>query len=409
QWTDPELEREIVDAISLDVPWKLIEDFSTLHRLSGSEDERRAIELIIEQLKEAGIPYTLYEPECFISIPLEASVRTLGPDGRSFRAKTPAMSVSTDGEEIVGELVYVPSGAGANSGDVFSTGVDLGGQDVAGKIVLTEGMASPGKVADVMAAGAKAGIFINPGEAIHEGICTTIWGTPDLDSMGRQPSIPVVAVNHPDGQALIAAAQAGAQVALATRLDTRWRPIPVLVAEIPGARVPEEFVLLHGHLDPWHVGIGDNATGDATLLELARVFWTHRDRLARSLRIAWWSGHSHGRYAGSTWYADTFALELARHCVAQVNCDSPGCRWATTYNNLTAMSETEPFVDAVIRATTGITPQPERPPRAGDYSFNSIGLSSFYMLSSTMAEEDRLAKGYYAVGGCGANIEWHTE
>ncbi|MFS8533074.1 MAG: peptidase M28, partial [Sphaerobacter thermophilus] len=56
QWTDPELEREIVDAISLDVPWKLIEDFSTLHRLSGSEDERRAIELIIEQLKEAGIP-----------------------------------------------------------------------------------------------------------------------------------------------------------------------------------------------------------------------------------------------------------------------------------------------------------------------------------------------------------------
>ncbi|MBX5446780.1 MAG: hypothetical protein IRZ30_16600, partial [Sphaerobacter sp.] len=47
QWTDPELEREIVDAVSLDVPWKLIEDFSTLHRLSGSEDERRAVELII--------------------------------------------------------------------------------------------------------------------------------------------------------------------------------------------------------------------------------------------------------------------------------------------------------------------------------------------------------------------------
>jgi len=409
QWSDPELERDVLDSIALDVPWKLIEDFSTLHRLSGSEDERRAVELIIEQLKAAGVPYTLYEPECFISIPLEASVRTLGPDGRSFRAKTPAMSVSTDGEEIVGELVYVPSGAGSNSGDVFSAGVDLGGQDVAGKIVLTEGMASPGKVADVMAAGAMAGIFINPGEAIHEGICTTIWGTPDLDSMRRQPTIPVVAVNHPDGQALIAAAQAGAQVALSTRLDTRWRPIPVLVAEIPGARVPDEFVLLHGHLDSWHVGIGDNATGDATLLELARVFWAHRDRLARSLRIAWWSGHSHGRYAGSTWYADTFALELAQHCVAQVNCDSPGCRWATTYNELTAMSETEPFVDAVIRATTGITPQPERPPRAGDYSFNSIGLTSFYMLSSTMAEADRLAKGYYAVGGCGANIEWHTE
>ena len=30
--------------------------------------------------------------------------------------------------------------------------------------------------------------------------------------------------------------------------------------------------------------------------------------------------------AGSTWYADNFALELHRHCVAAVNIDSPGCR-----------------------------------------------------------------------------------
>jgi len=139
------------------------------------------------------------------------------------------------------------------------------------------------------------------------------------------------------------------------------------------------------------------------------VFCRQRRRLARTLRVAWWSGHSHGRYAGSTWYADTNGIDLARSCVAQVNCDSPGCRWATTYNHLTAMSETVPFVDAVIRATTGITPEPERPPRAGDYSFNSIGLSSFYMLSSTMSEADRAAKGYYAVGGGGGNIAWHTE
>ncbi len=181
------------------------------------------------------------------------------------------------------------------------------------------------------------------------------------------------------------------------------------MAEIPGNVVPEEFVLLHGHVDSWHVGIGDNATGNVTKLELARVFWQQRQRLQRSLRIAWWSGHSHGRYAGSTWYSDTFGIDLARNCVAQVNCDSPGCRWASTYNHLNAMSETEPFVDTVIRETTGIAPETERPHRAGDYSFNDIGISSFYMLSSTMSEEDRADKGFYAVGGSGANIQWHTE
>ncbi len=34
-----------------------------------------------------------------------------------------------------------------------------------------------------------------------------------------------------------------------------------------------EFVLLLGHLDGWHFGVGDYATGDATMLEVARVLW----------------------------------------------------------------------------------------------------------------------------------------
>ena len=31
------------------------------------------------------------------------------------------------------------------------------------------------------------------------------------------------------------------------------------------------------------------------------------------------------------------------------------------------------------------------------------------MLSSTMSDELRKEKNYYAVGGCGGNIAWHTE
>lgn len=405
-----DLETKIVESISLDTPWPVVEQFSRIIRLSGSEEERKAIDLLCTELDRFGIPYTLHEPDAFISIPLEASVTLEGSDGKTFRAKTPAMSVSTGDAAITGKLVYVPSDSSGNTpGGVFATGVTFGGVDVTGKIVMTEGFASPGKLNDVMAAGAAAGIFINPGQAIHEGICTTIWGTPDLDNQGDQPSIPVIAINNPDGQELIAAAKSGATVSVRTKLDTAWRKIPVLVAEIPGATVPDEFVLLHGHLDSWHEGVGDNATGDATMLELARVFWENRESLHRSLKVAWWSGHSHGRYAGSTWFADEFGVELARDCVAQVNCDSPGCRWADTYNDLTAMTETVPFVDKVISEATGIKPQTERPPRAGDYSFNGIGLTGFYMLSSTMADELRAEKNYYAVGGCGANIEWHTE
>jgi N-acetylated-alpha-linked acidic dipeptidase len=408
-WQDPELEGELLESITLEAPWAAVERFSTLVRLSGSEQEREAVDYLIDRLRSWGVPHTLHEPTCFISIPLQATLRVDEPDGKRFRAKTVAMAVSTDGEELSGELVYAPPRLRDDVADDWSYGLDFSGIDARGKVVVADGMAAPGRVLDVMAAGALAGIFINPGHNIHESICTTIWGTPDLDAVGRQPSIPVLGVNHDDGQELIALAKQGGRVAFSTRVDTGWRPIPVLVAEIPGNVAPDEFVLLHGHVDSWHEGVGDNATGDAAMLELARVFWQHRDRLARSLRIAWWSGHSHGRYAGSTWYADAFGLDLARGCVSQVNCDSPGCRWADTYNELTVMSETAPFVDTVIRATTGITPQMERPPRAGDYSFNGIGISAFYMLSSTMSPEARAEKGYYPVGGCGGNIAWHTE
>src|SRR5579875_724530 len=208
-WSDPSLEREVLDAVSLDVPWKLVERFSELVRTSGSAEERQAVEAITGELDKAGVPYRLHTPECFISVPLRASVKV---GDKTYRAKTVAMSVSTGEPGITGELVYVPGSHGGGNNDFFLAGIDLSCFDVAGKIVITEGMASPGKTTDVMRAGAIGRIFVNPGQAIHEGICTTIWGTPDLDSMGRQPTIPVAGVNQPDGQALIAAAKAGATV-----------------------------------------------------------------------------------------------------------------------------------------------------------------------------------------------------
>lgn len=408
-WKDAKLEADLLGQISLDTPWATVERFSTLVRSSGSPDERVAVDHLIDRLKEWGVPHTLHEPVCFVSMPIAATLRIDEPGGAVFKAKTTAMSISTGGVEISGEIVYIPPIERTEKLDDWSVGIDFRGVDVRGKIVIVDGMAAPARVLDAQRAGALAGIYINPGEYIHESICTSIWGTPDLDHIDRQPAIPVLGVNHSDGQALIAHAKRGGRVAFSTTVETGWKPIPVLVAEIPGSVVPDEFALLHGHIDSWHVGVGDNAVGDATMLELARVFWQNRDRLARSLKIAWWSGHSHGRYAGSTWYADTFAIELARGCVAQVNCDSPGCRWADTFNELTVMSEAEPFVDSVVRETTGITPQAERPPRAGDYSFNQIGISSFFMLSSTMSQAVRDEQGYYPVGGCGANIAWHSE
>ncbi len=400
-------EQTILETLTLDEPWALIERFATFPR-ERPDDVNAAMDMVAARLTAFGVPHEVHEPELYLSLPGAASVK-LG--NRRFRAKPSSFSRSLP-EGLKAPLLHVPAQAAGGQRSVSEMGVDAAGltaDDVGGKIVLTEGFALPGIITPLAELGAAAVVAINPGVDIHWGTCTTIWGAPGLDDLPRKPKIPVVAVNRPDGDALVEAAAQGKAAKVTCELEEGWFRQKVLVADISGGSDRESFVLLHGHLDSWDVGVGDNATGDACMLELARVLWQHRDTLSRSVKIAWWPGHSTGRYAGSTWFADAFATELDRHCVAQVDCDSPGCRWATEYTKLSCMAEARPLVTEVIQEIAGKTPDCVRPPRAGDYAFNNIGLSSFYMLSSKMPDDLRAEKGYYPVGGCGGNIGWHTE
>jgi N-acetylated-alpha-linked acidic dipeptidase len=409
-WKDEATEKEIVGDITIDEPWRLIEKFSTLTRLSGSADEAEAVRYITDKLTAWGVPHTVHHPTCLISLPGPSTLRTLGANGRSFTVKTSSFSPSTDGREVEAELAYVPGAQAADIGDLLGASRPIEKGDLEGKVVITEGLGIAARGMDFAGSGAIAAIFINPGERIHEGITTTSWGSPDLGSIGRVPEIPILAINKPEGEELKKLLQNGpVKVAFSNQVDTGWREIPVTVAEIKGSVAPDEFILLHGHLDSWHVGISDNATGDATLLEIARVFWKHRDKLARTLRIGWWSGHSHGRYAGSTWYAQEFAQDLAGNCVAHVNCDSPGCRFATEFRDVAWTAEAAALAKLAIKDISGQDSSGGRPLRAGDCSFGNLGISTYFMGLSEMPQEVARAKGYHSVGGSGGNIEWHTE
>jgi hypothetical protein len=395
----------LLEQVSLDAPWELTEAFSRQPRWRPA-DVNRGADMIVERLKALGVPVTVHEPEIYLSIPFEAAVKA---GGRTMRAKPPAYSVSVP-DGITAEIAYVPAQYSKSIGTLFDKNAqDASRESLGGRIVVSEGFAFPQKIREFEERGAVGVIAVNPGVDIHWGICTSIWGTPDLDDLPRKPKIAVAAVNNPDGRELIKLAGTGEKVTLTTRLEEGWYRQKLPVVEIRGTDEPEKFVLLHGHYDSWDVGVGDNATGDATLLEIARVLWSNRDGLRRSVRIAWWPGHSTGRYAGSTWFADAFAIDLDENCVAQINCDSPGCRWATSYHQTTCMAEARPHVSRAIEDVTGQAPQFKRPNQAGDYSFNNIGISSYYMLSSTMPDDLRAEKHYYAVSGCGGNIAWHTE
>ena len=407
-------ERRFIDEVSLTLPWGLVEQFSTMPRWRP-EDVNRGADVLATKLRAIGVPVEVHEPEICLSVPLSASV-TAG--NVTYRAKPPSSSLSVP-DGFSGKLVALqanPRALRSYNRDVATlfggsiTSVADVKRLVGGNIVVMLGFGNPALASLIEEWGGAGLIAVNPGVDIHWGTCTTIWGSPDLQDAARKPRIPVVAVSNPDGQKLLALAAAGGEATIRTELLEGWFMQKVPVATVPGTDEPEKFVLVHGHYDSWDVGVGDNATGDATLLELARVLWTHRDGLRRSVKLAWWPGHSTGRYAGSTWFTDAFAMDLDRNCLAQINCDSPGCRWATSYHDTRSFSECAALAAEAIR---DIVPNAEiathRPPQAGDYSFNNIGLPSFFMLSSTMPNALREQKGYYDVSGCGGNIAWHTE
>src|SRR5262245_20628670 len=414
-YTDEALETAARAAIRLDESRALLDRFVTLVRESGTPAEHEAGRYLVERLEALGIPVTLHTPELYISLPDRAELTVADRAGaRSVRCRPPAFARSTSGDEVSGEVCYVPSRYAAGTASLFdlpdAASRSGGGEDpVAGRVVLTEGFSMPGTVQAFERRGAIAQIYIHPGQNIHEGICTSIWGAPTAEALSRKPRTPVVCINRPDGEALVEAVGRGpARAGVRTWLREGWMSCLLPVVEIHGAVDPDEFLLVHGHYDSWYVGIGDNATGNAALLELARVLWGLRDRLDRSVRIAWWPGHSTGRYAGSTWYADTFADELDERCIAQLNIDSPGCAGATAYEEVMWMTEAQSLCTSSIHDAVAAPARGVRPLRAGDYSFNQIGPTGLYMLLSNIPAAEREARGFYAVGGCGGNIAWHT-
>src|SRR5262249_40533380 len=94
----------IIDEISIEAPWKLVETFSTMPG-GGPKGGNRAANVIVGMLRAAGVPVTFHKPRVFLSIPLQAEVRV---SGRAINAKPPAYSRDCrQGTE--GELVYVPA------------------------------------------------------------------------------------------------------------------------------------------------------------------------------------------------------------------------------------------------------------------------------------------------------------
>ena len=117
-----------------------------------------------------------------------------------------------------------------------------------------------------------------------------------------------------------------AKVRLKLRFDWRLVPAYDVLARIPGAVRPDEWVVRGNHHDAWVNGAEDPISGAIAVLEEARAYgallkqgWRPR----RTIVLALWDGEE-PTLLGSTEWAEAHGEELARSAVAYLNTDGNG-------------------------------------------------------------------------------------
>ncbi|NLK08178.1 MAG: M28 family peptidase [Firmicutes bacterium] len=337
-------------------------------RVSGTQGEIESLLYCQELLDQMGYTTKLSRHPGFISIPVRSSLEVISPEHMSFDAITHPFVPSTPFCGLKRDIVLESFPA------------------VAGKIVLADGLPEPEKVQMLEDMGAAGVVFVQD-DHLHNMQLSPLWGSPTEKTEGLMIHIPVVSIVRSDGQKLKdLIAKGTVLVCMESVVDTGWKEIPLLEAEIK-AKDSDRFVLFSSHIDSWDYGAMDNGAANATLLECARVLSQKRNKWQRGLRLALWSGHSQGKFFGSSWYADNHFEELEDNCVGHVYVDSTGGKNADIIIEAPVMPQTKQLAADVIKRQTGEEFLGKRIGHYADQSFFGVGLTSTF---GTFSEQDAL-------------------
>ncbi len=117
-----------------------------------------------------------------------------------------------------------------------------------------------------------------------------------------------------------------ARVRLTLKFDWQTRPLYNVIARVPGATDPDQWIIYGNHHDAWVNGAEDPISGMVALEETARAVGTLLKtgwRPARTLLFAAWDGEEWG-LLGSTEWAEKYRDELRRNAVLYLNSDTNG-------------------------------------------------------------------------------------
>jgi N-acetylated-alpha-linked acidic dipeptidase len=209
---------------------------------------------------------------------------------------------------------------------------------------------------------------VHPGDPLTPGVGAT-KDAPRLrlDQVKTLTKIPVLPMSYGDAEPLLAALRGPvapehwrgalpityhvgpgpATVHLKVKSEWGMKTVYDVIARIPGAQYPDEWVIRGNHHDAWVYGSDDPSSAMASVLEEARAFgellkagWKPK----RTILICSWDGEEEG-LLGSTEWAEAHAPELRQKAVAYINSDAVG----RGYWSASGSHSLETFINEVAR------------------------------------------------------------
>lgn len=195
-------------------------------------------------------------------------------------------------------------------------------------------------------AGADAIVVRSVGSDSHRNPHTGMISSMD----GEWASIPVIAISNPDADHLRRLHNAGEAMAMHIRATASWQGEVTsgnVVMDIVGSELPDEIVLIGGHLDSWDLGTGaiDDGAGIAITVAAAELIARLPERPRRTIRVVMFGAEEVG-LLGARAYAEQHADEVGNHVLATESDFGAGRIWQFASNVDEAAN---PAIDAISR------------------------------------------------------------
>jgi len=291
-----------------------------------------------------GIPDD-YETLARLGISVKGAI-VIARYGSSWRGIKPKVAAE---HGAIGCLIYSdPHEDGYFQGDVFPDG--------------------PFRPRDGAQRGSVMDMPVYPGDPLTPGVGATKDAKRlPLSEAVTLTKIPVMPISYGDAQPLLAALQGPvapaawrgslpltyhvgpgpAQVHLKLAFNWDLKSLYDVVARIPGATYPDEWIIRGNHHDAWVNGAEDPLSGTGPLMEEARALgallkqgWKPK----RTIILCLWDGEEPG-LLGSTEWAEAHAAELRRNAAVYLNSDGNG----RGYLEVEGSHTLEKFINGVAR------------------------------------------------------------